>query len=407
MAPEQAAGRSKDAGPATDVYALGAILYEVLTGRPPFRGATAMDTLVQVVAGEPVPPRRLQPGVPRDLETVCLRCLEKEPRRRYASAADLADDLHRFREGQPVRARPLGPAGRTLRWCRRRPAVAGLLAVLAAVVLAALALAAGGGLYWQGQRGPAPPTKRPRRRRRLRASCGPASSPRPAESLTRAKDRLGEDRPRTSWAGRSGFRPPGNSSRTWSRSSSGARPRTTRDMFDNETAQKSYPETFVAAGYDLTRGRRAGGGRAHPPLPGGAADPGGDRQLGADLRVRHAGTAPGRRRSTGSGATGCWRVARAVDPDPEFRDKVRDPRIWEDAGQLQKLAEMAPHTGLSPRLAALLAEVLRTAGGDQEQLLRAFVRRYPGDFWLNFDLGKRLFDPSNPSRASPPTRPRR
>ena len=138
MAPEQAAGRSKDAGPAADVYALGAILYEVLTGRPPFRGATAMDTLVQVVAGDPVPPRSLQPGVPRDLETVCLRCLEKEPSRRYASAADLADDLRRFREGQPVRARPLGPSGRLLRWCRRRPAVAGLLAALLLVVLAAL-----------------------------------------------------------------------------------------------------------------------------------------------------------------------------------------------------------------------------------------------------------------------------
>ncbi len=147
MAPEQAAGRSKDAGPATDIYALGAILYEVLTGRPPFRGATAMDTLVQVVAGEPVPPRRLQPGVPRDLETVCLRCLEKEPGRRYASAADLADDLHRFHEGQPVRARPLGPAGRTLRWCRRRPAVAGLLAALAAVVPAALVTVT---LLWRG-----------------------------------------------------------------------------------------------------------------------------------------------------------------------------------------------------------------------------------------------------------------
>jgi WD40 repeat protein/tRNA A-37 threonylcarbamoyl transferase component Bud32 len=148
MAPEQAAGK-KGIGPAADVYSLGAILYELLTGRPPFQAASAVDLARQVAAEEPVPVRRLQPKVPRDLETVCLKCLEKQPRKRYASAAVLAEDLRRFGAGAPVSARPLGKFERGLRWARRHPAVAvayGL--VFLVVVLGGL----GGGVTWLWQR---------------------------------------------------------------------------------------------------------------------------------------------------------------------------------------------------------------------------------------------------------------
>jgi WD40 repeat protein len=130
MAPEQAGGQPKDIGPAVDVYALGAILYELLTGRPPFRAATSLDTLLQVVADEPVPPRQLQSRTPVDLETICLRCLEKDPRRRYSSAAALADELTRFRAGEPIQARPLGLFGRLAKWVKRRPAIAALTALV-------------------------------------------------------------------------------------------------------------------------------------------------------------------------------------------------------------------------------------------------------------------------------------
>jgi WD40 repeat protein len=142
MAPEQAAGRGKDVGPAADVYALGAILYECLTGRPPFRAATPMDTLVQVLSEEAVSVRRLQPQVPRDLETVCLKCLAKPAHRRYTSAAELADDLQRFRRGEPVRARPTPAWERAVKWARRRPALAALAGVstLAAAVLLVVGL---------------------------------------------------------------------------------------------------------------------------------------------------------------------------------------------------------------------------------------------------------------------------
>ncbi len=145
MAPEQAEGKGKEVGPAADVYALGAILYELLTGRPPFRAASPLETLIQVVIDEPAPPRRLQSGTPKDLETICLKCLRKEPAARpgsagrYVSALALAEDLRRFQAGEPILARPAGSVERVVKWVRRRPLVASLLAAVLLVTVLGIA----------------------------------------------------------------------------------------------------------------------------------------------------------------------------------------------------------------------------------------------------------------------------
>jgi WD40 repeat protein/tRNA A-37 threonylcarbamoyl transferase component Bud32 len=144
MAPEQASGRRQDVGSAADVYALGAILYECVTGRPPFQGATPLETLDQVRHQEPVPPSRCNPRVPRDLETVCLKCLRKEPEQRYASARELGEDLGRFLRGEPVTAKVASPWERLAKWARRRPAAA----AAATLAVLTLFLGIGGGLAW-------------------------------------------------------------------------------------------------------------------------------------------------------------------------------------------------------------------------------------------------------------------
>jgi hypothetical protein len=130
VAPEQVEAKWGTVNQLTDVYGIGVVLYEALTGRPPFRADSIGETLRQVIETEAVSPRLLNPAVPRDLETVCLKCLEKEPARRYGSAAALADDLRRFLDGEPVKARPIGLVGRTWRWCCRKPGTASLVAVL-------------------------------------------------------------------------------------------------------------------------------------------------------------------------------------------------------------------------------------------------------------------------------------
>lgn len=146
MAPEQASGKTHEYSPVTDIYALGTILYELLTGRPPFRGESDLDTLHQVQCDEPLAPHKLRKRVPKDLETICLKCLQKEPHRRYTTAALLAADLHHYLAAEPIQARPVGLSGRVYRWCRRKPLVAGLGIALVTALLTGIA-----GVVWQWQ----------------------------------------------------------------------------------------------------------------------------------------------------------------------------------------------------------------------------------------------------------------
>ncbi len=147
MPPEQAAGRHEQVGTCSDIYSLGAILYELVTGSPPFRAASPFETIRQVLQNEPASPRLLNPSVPRDLETICLKCLQKEPGQRYARASDLAEELARFRRGEPIQARPLGRLARGWRWCRRNPLPATTIGAAVVFLLVALVATTAGYIY--------------------------------------------------------------------------------------------------------------------------------------------------------------------------------------------------------------------------------------------------------------------
>ncbi len=149
MAPEQARGDTKLAGPPADIYALGAMLYEMITGRPPFKGISAMDTVKQVLEQDPISPSRVQFHVPRDLETICMKCLQKEPRKRYATARDMADDLRRYLRGEPIKGRRTPPAERAVKWVRRNKAKATALAFSTAGLIGLLGY---GAWYLNNQR---------------------------------------------------------------------------------------------------------------------------------------------------------------------------------------------------------------------------------------------------------------
>jgi serine/threonine-protein kinase len=378
MAPEQARCEKKAIGPATDVYALGAILYEMLTGRPPFCADTPTATLQQVVTEEPVPPARLNPQVPRDLATICLKCLHKQPPRRYASAAALAEDLRRFLRGEPIAARRAGRLERLARWARRSPAAAALLAV--SLLMATTVLGAGGWLIGRQIFTALAVKADLREAERLQQQ---SAFPEAGAALERAGSRLGDGGP--FW-----LYPAVEVARR------------DHDFLVRLEAIRLNRSTLVRAQQaheaDLRFNKaRADRDYAEAFRDQGLGEPPNDPE-GVAARVRASKWATHIVAALDDWAVSAadptrqdWllEVVRRADPDP-WRDRVRDPAVWGDRKALAELARTAPVAEQPVPLLLALGERLSAAGEDGVGFLRRVREQYPEDFWATFALALAL-----------------
>jgi serine/threonine-protein kinase len=385
MAPEQARGQTNAVGPEADVYALGAILYECLTGRPPFRAETAAETMQQVIHQEPAAPSRLNAKVPRDLETVCLKCLHKAPARRYASTRELAEDLHRFLEGKPIRARPVGVAERAVKWARRRPAAA----LLAAALLAMSAAAVGTGV-WLWQQEADRQAAKDRREGQAREAIGTA--------LKRADDLRREERWQEALvvlADASPHLAEADSPTLEERLRQAQSDFQTAD--DLERARESYPIRPDGA---IDYQQRAWEFRTAFERAGLKFDD--DAETVADSirpsAIRDQLVAAVEDRAYVAFmlkddplVERLLRIARSADSGSPWRDRFRDPAVWRRSEQLQELAAAAFTSSPAPseHQLALLALLLRAQGGwDQSaHLLGEACRRQPRNFWAHREMG--------------------
>lgn len=383
MAPEQAVGDREGVGIAVDVYALGAILYELLTGRPPFRGQTHAETARQVVSSEPVPPATLNPKVPRDLEIVCLKCLSKDQARRYPSAELLGADLRRFLDGEAIEAKPEGRAGRILRRIRRNPrtvAMLGCIALLAGIL-------AGVGLWLAADRAELA------RRAAAERAAGEQAAREDLRDMGRAMGKRAWGEARAALDRSAGRLGEGGSAELREIIERGRRDldivarleairmdraRSVGGLVDYAAAGKAYEQAF--------RGFGLGGPDEAPEVVAARVAASGARPALVDalddwpIPITDAGR---------KGWT--LRVARLASGDESgWVARARDPDIRRSRPALERLIATAPVEEQPVTLLLAIAEDLRITGGDPVPILARIQRARPGDYWANLSLGSAL-----------------
>lgn len=387
MAPEQASGAARDFAPMSDIYSLGTILYELLTGRPPLRGENAAETLRQVMTQDPVPPQRLNPGASRDVQTICMKCLQKDPTRRYASAADLADDLDRFLRGDAIHARPVGVLERSVKWCRRKPAVA--TGVALATVLLCVLIAVG--VWWQR-------AEESRRTRQLIRQEGARSAIAATLPLV---DNL---RKSEQWAESAGLL-----STARAQLIEAASPVLESQLDDAEQnlelareldrIQRSFPDS-AESGYTYFPARDA----YHKVFE----RVGIDKSVTFTQAVERVRQAPLRDvllpaldyaaftelfSGDDTERVRLLSLAREVDAD-SWQRRFRDPAAWNDLATLQQLVRDARDAKQAPSVHQLVIIALCLSNlGDNEatlQILQDAQVDDPSDFWLNIEMGNAL-----------------
>jgi serine/threonine protein kinase len=368
MAPERFDGRCD---PRSDVYSLGLTLYELLARRPAFDKADRAELIRQVTCEEPPRLRSLDPAVPRDLETIVHTAIEREPARRYPGAAALADDLRRFLDGRPVRARRISQAEYAWRWCRRNPTAAALL-------VAMLALCAMAAAWWKES-----VHRHGRARQAVESAVDQAEAWRMEGRWADAKTVLLQAESRLHDAGllhlRHHFR---------------------HVLYDLDLAARVEDIRLRRSGLLEDASLLQSTARAYNAVFQEARSKIADDQTAAAL-IRRSPI-----REPLLAGLDDWalveedpllrarllRVARWADPDPAWRDRVRDPSLWHDRKALEQLAAEAPERDAPPQLLTTLGVLLKRAGGDAEPLLRAAQRHRPTDFWLNYELGRMLVE---------------
>jgi serine/threonine-protein kinase len=381
MAPEQALGRPGLIGPAVDVYSLGAVLYEMITGRPPFRAETARETERQLLTEEPVPPRRLNPAVPRDLETICLKCLQKNPQRRFESAGALAADLRRFQRGEVIAARPASLVERGGRWVRRHPTLVAALSFGLLVMLAAL-----GGALWLI-------AEHKTNRQAIEVDLQEAAKLQRLSHWSEARTALERARARLGDRGFSDL----------------------RDLLNQADCDQQ-----TAVRLDQIRSNRAISGGLRFPISRSLADyESAFRAAGFGDRGDDPALVAGRiRRSniqttlitavedwaaiTEDQAYLDWllKVARQAAPDPTgWRERALSLAVWTNKSGLAELIASAPVTENSVPLLLALGERYSRQGGNPTDLFAKCQRVRPNDFWTNSWLGTAWRGQKNPAEA--------